>query len=96
MYASVLPVPQRYYVPGRIRETFKPRLEASELWNLPGMESEERSLFAPKEKGRKDEKDAYGRIFKREKVCFMMFGVNIEPSLSLGFGESSFCTRHVR
>ena len=39
--ASMLPVPQRYYVPGRVRESYRPRLEAAELWDIPGIEQEE-------------------------------------------------------
>lgn len=31
--ASMLPVPQRYYVPDRIRNLYKPRLETSGLWS---------------------------------------------------------------
>jgi len=32
-YASMLPFPQRYYVPNRIRDTYKPRLQAVGLWD---------------------------------------------------------------
>ncbi|KAF8506362.1 hypothetical protein BU17DRAFT_57726 [Hysterangium stoloniferum] len=32
--ASLLPVPQRYYVPSRIRDTYRPRLEAAGLWKV--------------------------------------------------------------
>jgi len=67
-YASVLPVPQRYYVPGRIRETFKPRLEASGLWNLPSTEPKEKNLFAQKKEESKDQKHIYDKAFKREKL----------------------------
>ncbi|KAJ7156931.1 hypothetical protein C8R43DRAFT_997690 [Mycena crocata] len=31
--AYALPMPQRYYVPGRIRDSHRPRLEAAGLWN---------------------------------------------------------------
>lgn len=31
----MFPVPQRYYVPRRIRDTYIPRLEAAGLWNPP-------------------------------------------------------------
>lgn len=32
--ASFLPIPQKYYVPGRLRDMYKPRLEAADLWDL--------------------------------------------------------------
>jgi sorting and assembly machinery component 37 len=35
----MFPVPQKYYVPGRIRDTYIPRLEAVGLWNLPEEEN---------------------------------------------------------
>ncbi|VDC06646.1 unnamed protein product [Peniophora sp. CBMAI 1063] len=39
--ASLYPVPQRYYVPHRIRDLHAPRLDASGLWNLAGEEIED-------------------------------------------------------
>ncbi|KAH7929710.1 hypothetical protein BV22DRAFT_1029111 [Leucogyrophana mollusca] len=66
--ASVLPIPQRYYVPGRIRESYRPRLEASGLWNLPGIEQEKKSPFDDKEKKKTDPKETFARVFEREKV----------------------------
>ena len=41
IFASVFPVPQRYYVPERIRDAYKPRLEAAELWDVIGVQEEE-------------------------------------------------------
>ena len=38
---KMLPVPQRYYLPTRIRESYKTRLEAVELWDSKGVEEEE-------------------------------------------------------
>lgn len=35
LLASMFPVPQKYFVPRRIRDTYIPRLEAVGLWNLP-------------------------------------------------------------
>ena len=35
LLASMFPVPQKYYVPRRIRDTYIPRLEAVGLWNFP-------------------------------------------------------------
>jgi len=30
----MLPIPQRYFVPHRIKDSYKPRLEAAGLWTL--------------------------------------------------------------
>jgi hypothetical protein len=95
-YASVLPIPQRYYVPGRIREIFKPRLEASGLWNLPAMEPKVKSPFAQKKEETKNEKDTYGRAFKREKARILIISVHFEPRLFTDLGERSFCSGYVR
>ncbi|OSX65136.1 hypothetical protein POSPLADRAFT_1116715, partial [Postia placenta MAD-698-R-SB12] len=55
---AALPIPHRYYVADRVRESYKPRLEASELWGIPGLEDEEQdgisSVFR-KEKKRKSQ-----------------------------------------
>ena len=32
--ASKLPLPQRYYLPDRLRDTYQPRLDAAGLWNV--------------------------------------------------------------
>lgn len=32
--AAHLPIPQRYYIPGRFRELYRPRLEATALWDV--------------------------------------------------------------
>ncbi|KAG6332673.1 hypothetical protein ID866_6418 [Astraeus odoratus] len=66
--ADVMPVPQRYYVPGRIREAYRPRLEASGLWSLPQVEQEKKSPFAKEEKKREDHKGVFVRVFEREKI----------------------------
>ena len=39
--AHVLPVPQRYYLPDRIRKLYKPRLDAAGLWTVHVEEVEE-------------------------------------------------------
>ena len=69
--ANMIPLPQRYYVPKRIRELYKPRLVAADLWNLPDIEQEvEKPKFGekPREKGHKDE---IKKVFEREKVSSM-------------------------
>ncbi|KAG1827166.1 outer mitochondrial membrane transport complex protein-domain-containing protein [Suillus subaureus] len=64
--ASMLPIPQRYYVPGRIREMHRPRLEAAGLWTQAASEAEKDS-FGKRQK-KDDPKDEYARAFERDKV----------------------------
>lgn len=64
--ASILPIPQRYYVPGRIREMHRPRLEAAGLWTQAAPEPEKDS-FGKRQK-KDDPKDKYARAFERDKV----------------------------
>ncbi|KIJ69017.1 hypothetical protein HYDPIDRAFT_80765 [Hydnomerulius pinastri MD-312] len=66
--ASEMRIPQKYYVPGRIREMYKPRLEASGMWSLPAAEKEKKSPFAKEEKKQEDHKGTFARVFEREKV----------------------------
>jgi sorting and assembly machinery component 37 len=73
---SMLPVPHKYYVPSRLRERTRPRLEAAGLWNLPGIE-QEKEASKPSEPTSKDEvpddKKTFLRVFEREKVCFPLY-----------------------
>lgn len=69
--ASMLPIPQRYYVPGRIREMHRPRLEAAGLWTQTASESEKDS-FGKRQK-KEDPKDNYARAFERDKVRYSLF-----------------------
>src|SRR5277367_4139168 len=58
--ASGLPIPQRYYVPGRLRDMWKPRLEASGLWpTFRSEDSEDKGPFKDIEK-----KDKYSHAFR--------------------------------
>jgi sorting and assembly machinery component 37 len=63
---SMLPIPQRYYVPERIREMHRPRLEAAGLWTKPASEPE-KILFG-KRASKEDHKDEYARAFERDRV----------------------------
>lgn len=68
--ASEMPIPQKYYVPRRIREAYKPRLEAAGLWSSPSPEEEQGGLFE-KDKERKKKRSykvTFTRAFEREKV----------------------------
>lgn len=70
-FASVLPLPQRYYVPGRIRESFRLRLEAVGLWNLPDIEQEKKRPFQVTGQANTDKRqktDKFLRVFEREKA----------------------------
>ncbi|EIN07269.1 hypothetical protein PUNSTDRAFT_104876 [Punctularia strigosozonata HHB-11173 SS5] len=75
--ASQLPIPQRYYVPSRIRASYRPRLEASELWGIPEpeeKESETHGLWRKKkdseveEEAKEARKHTFKKVFEREKV----------------------------
>lgn len=68
--ASMLPIPQRYYVPGRIREMYRPRLEAAGLWTQATSEPEKDS-FGKRQK-KDDPKDEYARAFERDKVQYSL------------------------
>ncbi|KAI8998652.1 hypothetical protein BD414DRAFT_552266 [Trametes punicea] len=70
---SMLPVPQRYYVPARIRASHQTRLEAVELWDVPEVEEEpeeqRRVVFGKRKKHRPDpEAHHFKKAFEREKV----------------------------
>ena len=66
--ASEMPVPQKYYVARRIRESYKPRLEVAGLWSLPSAEEEPVGLFEKDKKKKQDYKVTLTRAFEREKV----------------------------
>ncbi|KZT11324.1 uncharacterized protein LAESUDRAFT_692034 [Laetiporus sulphureus 93-53] len=69
---SMLPAPQRYFVPGRIRESYRPRLEFAGLWNVPGIEQEDDerfSVFRERRRKKKETRDQkFKKVFEREKV----------------------------
>lgn len=69
---SMLPLPQRYYVPSRIRTSHKPRLEAAELWHVPEVEDQpeepRRVLGRRKKHSLPNEPHKFKSAFEREKV----------------------------
>jgi len=75
--AKMLPVPQRYYVQGRIRESYRPRLESVGLWNSAGPEREQthETRFGMKTnvKPEQDLKEKMKRAFAREQVIRFAF-----------------------
>ncbi|KAF8557308.1 hypothetical protein OG21DRAFT_1457811 [Imleria badia] len=66
--ASEMHVPQKYYVASRIRETYRPRLEAAGLWSLPAAEEEQKGLFEKDKKKKRDYTVTFSRAFEREKI----------------------------
>ncbi|KAJ6497039.1 hypothetical protein C8R47DRAFT_1113602 [Mycena vitilis] len=62
--AYSLPVPQRYYVPARIRTMYRPRLEATGLWN--NKPTEPKSFLSSKSSANSNEQIA--QRFQQEKV----------------------------
>lgn len=72
--ASMFPVPQKYYVPRRIRDGYFPKLEAAGLWNAPVEEKQEAKPFQ-REKSRLEKEDikknsTVTQTFERQKVQF--------------------------
>ena len=72
---SILPVPQKYYLPERIRRAHQPRLEAVELWDVAALEQEEKeekerfSFKRPARKNKKaEEKAKFRETLQRNKV----------------------------
>ncbi|KAJ4487818.1 hypothetical protein J3R30DRAFT_3787946 [Lentinula aciculospora] len=66
------PIPQRYFTPHRLRQSYRSRLESAGLWSLPGIEQEQKAF--PKERPLKeklnprDARDRFLKVFEREKV----------------------------
>lgn len=74
----MMPLPQRYYVPNRLRASHKTRLQAVELWDVPEDEEEEeeeeqrRVVFGRRKKlklGPTAQTQHFKKSFEREKVC---------------------------
>ncbi len=69
---SILPIPQRYFIPQRLRESYRPRLEAALLWSPEAIEQEEeeeRQRFSFRKVPKKNKKAAEKRHnLEQEKV----------------------------
>ncbi|KAF8892459.1 outer mitochondrial membrane transport complex protein-domain-containing protein [Infundibulicybe gibba] len=68
---TMLPVPQRYYVPGRLRDSYRPRLEASGLWNRPVDDKTSKKSFQESLKTitkEEDHKETFLHTFERDKI----------------------------
>ena len=70
--ASLYPIPQRYYVPGRIREMYRLRLETTGLWDLPAKEEEKKSFRIDKSWQKRQNTKLFQETFGRERVCTVM------------------------
>ena len=100
--ADMLPIPQRYYVPARMRESHRPRLEAVRLWNLPGIEQEdEKPHFWEREKLKEpaegDRKERFKRVFEREKVSCENGFIHVKLiDLDSGTRKGAIIAEHIR
>lgn len=69
---SLFPVPQRYFVPSKLREAYQPRLESAGLW-FPTLPDDEEKKKTPFEKQLRQKptlnKKKLLMTFQREKVC---------------------------
>ena len=80
---SMFPVPQRYYVPGRIRESYRPRLEVSGMWGLQAAEKNENKPFKKinKDREKAEQNLKFYETFGKEKVgealnvCIVLTGM---------------------
>jgi sorting and assembly machinery component 37 len=81
----MLSIPQRYYVPERIRESFRPRLEAAGLWRTPpAEETEKKKPLMETFRRVQDENDQFSLVFNRQKVRQTGYPhINIEFGLRL-------------
>lgn len=70
----MMPIPQRYYVPNRIRELYKPRLEVAGLWPTETEAPLEQSKLGISLLGKspppKDPKEIARNAFALEQVHF--------------------------
>lgn len=68
----MMPIPQRYYVPNRIRELYKPRLESVGLWptesETPSGSSKLGASLLGKPPPVKDPKEIARNVFALEQV----------------------------
>jgi len=74
--ASLFPLPQRYYVPKKIRDTYQPRLENAGLWSQASPEEETvKKPLSPFEKELQKrprlDKKVVKKMFEKEKVRFV-------------------------
>lgn len=77
----MLSVPEKYYVPARIRHSYEARLKAAGLWSVPKDE---------KSKGKQEKSEKFKDTFMREKVRQPHFDVHgLHSAIRSGFRENS-------
>jgi len=75
-FATMYSIPQRYFVPNRIRKQHRHRLEASGLWDLKDPEPKEKQSLKERAQNQGQgsvqsethKKDTFKRAFESEKV----------------------------
>lgn len=93
LLASMFPVPQKYFVPRRIRDTYIPRLEAVGLWYLPvdekvikkSFQNEQRSSLIEDIKSNR----TVSQAFQSEKVYSFSFVYSFILIVMTGNSEST-------
>ncbi|KAJ3544081.1 hypothetical protein NMY22_g2914 [Coprinellus aureogranulatus] len=68
--ATLFPVPQKYFVPSKLRVAYQPRLDAAGLWNpLPPVEEKKKTPFEKELRQKPSiDKRAFRQTFVREKI----------------------------
>ena len=94
--ASEMPVPQKYYVARRMREFYRPRLEAAGLWSLPSAEEEQRGPFDKDKTKKPDYKATMTRAFEREKVPQQWIVVTFPDCVYRFWIKQRQCLRYTR
>lgn len=91
--ASMFPIPQKYYVPGRMRDAYFQRLVAAGLWKETTEEKPSESPFPrdakPLEKMRLKNVSTLSRAFDREKVQAIQVRSIAILTLHLGHSKGS-------
>ena len=89
----MFPIPQKYYVPGRMRNAYFQRLVAAGLWKETTEEKPSESPFPrevkPLEKTRLKNVSSLSRAFDREKVQIIQTTSIALLTLDLGHSEGS-------
>lgn len=91
--AKLMPVPQRWFVPSRLRQIHQPRLEAIGMWDAHYVEEPETSkpvTKTPQPPG-VPPAQVYKKAFARERVCIYHLLLFCDPKLWIyvAIGEST-------
>ena len=67
--AGLIPFPHKFYIPGRLREMYRPRLEAAELWDVDEQREEyKQTKELVKEKVSDTPSETFKKAFATERV----------------------------